>query len=86
MLDKPQGQGKETPGAKAGSRQSRSMEIYFLLLLLFDLILRAIFKIPNSAISIGVITSNPTLFAFSNSSASASPCSYQHTIFKIYIS
>jgi Zn-dependent M16 (insulinase) family peptidase len=29
MLDKPPGEGTETPGANAGSRQSRSMEIYF---------------------------------------------------------
>jgi hypothetical protein len=65
MLDKPQGDGKETPGAKAGSRQSRSIEIYFLPLLLFlDLILSEIFKIPNSSISKGVIISNPTYMHF----------------------
>ena len=71
MLDRPQGEGKETPGAYAGSAQSRSIEIYFLLLQLLDRTLFAIQEIPNLDISIGVITSNPTLSAFSNSSGSA---------------
>src|SRR5918993_4548225 len=50
----PQGVGTETPGAKAGSKQSRSMEIYilFLLLLLFLIqvwvIFLRIFCVPYS--------------------------------------
>src|SRR6188472_4149994 len=70
ILDKPLGVGTETPGANAGSRQSRSTETYFLSDIL-DINLSAIFKTPTSAISIGVTMSNPTFSAFSISSGSA---------------
>src|SRR3954447_454581 len=71
MLDKPLGEGTETPGANAGSRQSKSIEIYRLPLLFLFLMEFAIFNNPRSAKSIGVIISIPDLLALYNSSGSA---------------
>ena len=82
MADKPPALGTDTPGANAGSRQSKSIEIYLLSAEVEDIFL-AIFEIPASAISRGVIISSPALLIFSSSSASASPCSYEKAILKI---
>ncbi len=71
ILERPHGDGTETPGAKAGSRQSRSIEIYLLPLLSLDLTLSAIFDIPSSLTSIGVTSSRFVLPAFTSSSGSA---------------
>ena len=54
-LVSPHGVGTDTPGAYAGSRQSRSIDTYFLVVFLLQ-ILPTILLIPSSNISRGVTT------------------------------
>ena len=54
-LVKPHGVGTDTPGANAGSMQSRSIYTYFLVVFL-ERILLIVLVIPSSSISRGDIT------------------------------
>ena len=71
MLEMPPAEGTETPGAYAGSKQSKSIEMYLLPLLHLDFILSNMLEIPFSLISKGVTISIPDFCAFSSSSVSA---------------
>ena len=69
--DKPPGEGTDTPGANAGSMQSRSTEIYTLDPLVRALIICATLFTPISTISSGFTILKPAFLAFSSSSGSA---------------
>src|SRR2546427_797962 len=71
MAASPAGDGTDTPGAEAGSTQSRSTEIYIMDPAVRAFIIFTTLLTPSSTISSGFTIFNPAALAFSISSISA---------------